>query len=132
MKIVEWLKEKKEDLFLYFSPDCADGSEDGVYPSYVTALFRLLVNYVHFVYPVLWVVMLVGCILEKLPFIGVIITSLIAAVLALAAIVLVLFLLMALESFAKLFASLLLTGKLPPDENQNPIDDFLMMLFRGV
>ena len=130
--IVVWYTDLQEEIIDDFSPG---GWQENVererpFPSVVSALFRLAVKYFHFVLLFLWVVVLIGCIVEKLSVVAVIITSIVGTVLAAAGITLVLFIMMVLESFAKIFAGLILNGDVPGGD-ENPIDCFITQVFRG-
>ena len=130
--IVDWYTDLQEEIIDAFSPGGWQGNieDERKFPSLVSALFRLAVKYFHFVLLALWVIVLIGCIVEKLSVVAVIITSIVGTVLAAAGLALVLFLLMVLESFAKILAGLILDGDVPGGD-ENPIDCFITQVFRG-
>lgn len=130
MAIFTWLKEQKDLLLEWFSPETYENQTQRKYPSYITALFRLFVNYMHFVLPVIWVITVILCIAQKLPFLGVILVGILGAVLITLGLAFAFLLLMALESFSKILASLILSGELP-EGAENPVDDLITRIFRG-
>lgn len=114
----------------------ADGYSIGIekpcrrFPSVITALFRLLIKHWYITAPILWAGMLVGCIVAHLPFIGVIIVSVIATVLAALLIFVVFVLLMGLESIAKHISSLILYNELD-EVPENPVDNVITEILNG-
>lgn len=133
MTLTRWLSDKLDPLLYPFTPACYDKlteMADRRFPSPVTALFRLFVLYIWLFIPLCWAGLCIGCFDPALHFAANLISGLVAAVLVTAGVLLVFLLLMALESFAKLFSSLILYGEVPAGA-ENPIDALLTRIFRG-
>jgi hypothetical protein len=135
MLIMEIIKDFLQDLQELFTAEYYGLDYERPvprFPSVISFVFRLLIRFIWIVVPVIWIGMIVGCILSELPVIGVIITSLIATVLGLAALALLFGLMMALESFARNICCLILYKQLACGA-ENPIDDFITgMLEDGI
>ncbi len=100
------------------------------FPSFVSAGFRYVLRKWFIALPLIWVVMLILCIAEGLPFVGVIVASILGAVLCAVLLIALFMFVMALESIAKHITSLILHGALA-DGAENPIDAFVSFILRG-
>lgn len=131
MKIVDWYIDTVEDLSYNFTPECYEDFHgySKRFPSVFSFAFRFLIKYAYLAVPVLWIAALVIGIVEKAPFYQTLLLSPIVTVLEALAIVLIFAVLMLVESFCKLLAGLILEGEVP-DGAENPIDAFLMFIFR--
>ncbi len=103
------------DIFDFQSNESeADSSHGDFYhpiPSVLTFLLRYVFQYIFITVPVIWIALIVACIIEGLPVLGVIIVSIIATLLALIALVIIFALLFVLESFIKQLVSLIVYGE---------------------
>ena len=128
-KILSWYRDLIEDTSLLFTAETYKHNfgEADRFPSLLSAVFRFVLKYLYIVVPVVWILAIVVGFGEAIPFIGVLIVSPIAAVLYCAGILIAFLVLMLLESFSKILASLILFGELPQGA-ENPPDAFLLSL----
>ena len=121
---VEWLSD-------FFTPEEYESSfgYSDRFPSAMSIAFRFALKYAFIIVPVILLAMIVLTIVEGLPFLAVFIVPLIATALVLVAIVLAFVLLMLIESFCKIIASLILYGELP-EGAENPPDAIMMYIVK--
>lgn len=117
------------ELFSDNNPYCVNKGKRR-FPSFITPMFRFMLEHLSIVFPVLLLVIFLYCSTEDIPFIGGIIVSLIATVLVLFLLFLVLVIVSALESLAKQLASLIRYGKLA-ESPANPIDFAVISMMKG-
>lgn len=104
--------------------------EEHRFPSLVSTAFRFVLKYILFAVPVIYIGMLVVCLAQELPLLGALAASLVFTALIFAGIGLVFLLAMAVESFAKVFSSLILYGHLPKGA-ENPVDALITYVVKG-
>lgn len=129
-KIVNWYREFIEDATYTFTAEAYElshGKSDR-FPSLVSAVLRFILKYLYIVVGVIWIISLVMCLFtEEIPTIGAFIVSPLATVLLCLAALIVFFVLMMLESFSKILASLVLYNELP-EGAENPVDSMLLLV----
>ncbi len=127
-KIVNWYRDFIEDATYTFSPEAYEylhGKSDR-FPSLVSAVLRFLLKYLYILVAVIWVIAMIMCFFtEEIPIFGAFLVSPLATVLLCLVALIVFFVLMMLESFSKILASLVLYNELPKGA-ENPVDSMLL------
>lgn len=117
------------ELFSDNNPYCVNKGRRR-FPSFITPMFRFMLEHLPVVFPVLLLFIFLCCSTEDIPFIGGVIVSLIATVLVLLLLLLALMVIFTLESFGKQLASLIRYGKLA-ESPANPIDFAVISMMKG-
>ena len=133
MDIKHAISEAVEGICTLFSPERYPRNRkqcERKFPSLISLVFRFVIRHWYIFLPLLWLGVLIACIVEALPILGIIIVSIIATVLLAALSALVFMALMGIESIAKHIASLILYDQLD-DLPENPVDSLVSYILKG-
>lgn len=127
VKIYQTHLEHARDCFTPEEYEYMYGRSDR-FPSLMSIVARFLLKYLHFVLLAIWVVTVITGACTELGLWKTLIASPLATVVFFLILAFFMAVLMAMESFAKIIASLIQYGEMPKGA-ENPVDDWVMFLF---
>ena len=130
-KLITWYKNQIDYLTYLFEAECYESfyGKSERFPSLFSLVVRFLIRYLYVLVPVICVGMIILGFVEAMAVYQILIVAPIATVLVLLAICIAFAVLMLIESFCTIIASLILYEELPTGA-ENPPDALLMHLIQ--